>query len=554
MGEWEAFEENRPYVLEELRKGFLDYAEVLSHVAETRFFEFLLGDGYLDTLAADYPTPRRKEEVPLAVYIASELTLRLHGATGFAAYPFVIHAGGLKEALRQAEVKYDRPGGRARLNCLGYNDKNDYPRLTPCDDDFLRKMARDTKAAALMNWFGQAAPRLYRDMGMLDDEGIFLADGSHLFVPDNEDYEGSAVGFFDEHNHFVNDRETRTPEQLRRCRWRRYYGSVSLLHTNRSQTCFLYAGQRVLWKAESESPPLGAMVDQAVQSLGSKRFKLLIHDKGFIDGERMGRFKTDYGIDSVFPLKAGMLDWEDAKRLASLDGHPWQVWRPPPPPPQVEPATRPEAIRKRERKRQATLRERRAAAAAVAPPIRVDRVELKAIRSLKLWDTCPVPVHVVLLREFRTDGSCSEWALATTRDVNDPLEIWDYYKMRTAIEERHRQMKCFWDLTNFRSRAYSLVVNQAVFMVLAYSLMQCFLVKVEREELTGATRRRLLEQLLPDGHKVSVYRDNCVGYFTPLQLLSEVLMLSEGPKRRLQGTVRRLCSSALAAPELRSRS
>ncbi len=552
MGEWEAFEEDRPYVLEELRKGFLDYVEVLSHVEETRFFELLLGGGHLDGLAESYPTPRQKEEVPLAVYIASELTLRLHGATGFAAYPFVIHAGGLKEALRQAEVKYDAPGGRARLNCAGYNEKNEYPRQTPCHPDFLRKLARDTDATALMRWFGQAAPRVYRDLGLLDDEGILIADGSHLFVPDNPGYEGSGVGFFDEHNHFVKDRASLTPEQAKRCRWRRYYGSVSLLHTNRAQTYSLYVGQRVLWEAESESPSLGSMVDEAVQAMGPKRGKLLIHDKGFIDGARTARFKTDYGIDSVFPLKAGMLDWEDARRLASLDGPPWQVWRPPPPPAPVEPATRPERIRKRERKRQATLRERRAAAEAVVPPVRVDRVELKAIRSMRLWDTCSVPVHVVLLREFRTDGSCSEWALATTREFGEPLEIWADYQLRPAIEENHRQMKCFWDLTNFRSRAYSLVVNQTVFMVLAYSLMQCFLVKVEREDLTGVTRRRLLEQLLPTGHKVSVYRDNYVGYFTPLELLSEVLKLSEGPKRRLMGIVQRLCGSALAPPELRN--
>mgnify|MGYP001580605193 CR=1 FL=1 len=549
MGGWEAFEENREYVLSELRKGFLDYAEVLSHVAETRFFEFLLGGGHLEALAECYPTPRKKEEVPLAVYLASELTLRLHGATGFSAYPFVIHAGGLKEALRQAQVKYDSAGGRAQLDCAGYNDKNDYSRNTPCHHDFLRKMARDTDATALMKWFGQAAPRLYRDLGMLDEEGIFIVDGSHLFVPDNESYEGSAVGFFDEHNHFVKDRASLTAEQLKRCRWRRYYGSVSLLHTNRAQTCFLYAGQRVLWEAESESPPLDSLVDEAVRAMGPKRLKLLIHDKGFINGKRTGRFKERYGIDSVFPLKQDMLDWEDARRLAGFDGQAWQVWRPPPPLTPAVPAGRPEHIRRRERRRQETLRKRREEAA-VAPPLRVDRVELKVIRQMKLWEACPVPLQVVLLREFRTDGSCSEWALATTREVNDPMEIWNYYKMRSTIEERHRQMKCFWDLTHFRSRAYSLVVNQAIFMVLAYSLMQCFLVKVEREELTGATRRRLLEQLLPDGHKVSVYRDNYVGYLTPLELLSEALHLSEGPKRRLMGTVRRLCGSALAAPEL----
>lgn len=552
MGAWEAFEEDREYVLAELRKGFLDYVEVLSHVAETRFFEFLLSGGHLDALADGYPSPRKKQEVPLAVYLASELTLRLHGATGFAAYPFVIHAGGLKEALRPAQVKVDAPGGRARLDCVGYNEKNDYPRQTPCHHDFLRKMARDTNATALMHWFGQAAPRLYRDLGMLDPEGIFLADGSHLFVPDNEGYEGSAVGFFDEHNQFVKDRGSLTAEQLKRCRWRRYYGSVSLLHTNRAQTCFLYAGQRVLWEAESESPPLDSLVDEAVRAMGTKRMKILIHDKGFINGRRTGRFKQDYGIDSVFPLKHGMLDWEDAKRLADLDDRAWSVWQPPPPPTPIEPASRPEHIRRRERRRQATRRAQRDAAA-LAPPIRVDRVELKAVRGMHLSETCPVPLQVVLLREFRTDGSCSEWALATTREVEDPIEIWNYYKLRSAIEERHRQMKCFWDLTQFRSRAYSLVANQVIFMVLAYSLMQCFLVKVEREELTGTTRRRLLDQLLPDGQKVSVYRDNYVGYMTPLELLSEVLKLPEGPKRRLLGTVARLCSSALAAPELRRR-
>jgi hypothetical protein len=196
MGSWEAFEEDRPYVLKELRKGFLDYAEVLSQVEETRFFEFLLSGGHLDSLADSYPSPRKKHDVPLAVYIASELTLRLHGATGFAAYPFVIHAGGLKAALRQARLKYDAAGGRSRLDCPGYNEKNDYSRQTPCDQDYLRKLARDTKDKALMHWFGQATPRLYRDLGVLDEEGIVIVDGSHLFVPDNERYEGSAVGFF----------------------------------------------------------------------------------------------------------------------------------------------------------------------------------------------------------------------------------------------------------------------------------------------------------------------------------------------------------------------
>lgn len=553
MPAWEGFEENRSYVLEQLRKGFLDYVEILSHVTETRFFEFFLGNGYLEALAQSYPTPRKKEEVPLLVYLASELSLRLHGATGFSAYPFVIHAGGLKEALRQAVLKQERPGGRERWTFAGYNKKNAYERTTPCDQDFLRKLAKDTQPERLMHWFGHAAPALYRKMGMIDDAGIFVVDGSYLFVPDNPRYEDSAVGFFDEHNHLVGRKDELTPEALRRCRYRRYYGSVSLLHTNPTQNYFLYTSQRVLRGAASENPPMGSMVEQAVQALGGGKIKTLIHDRGFIDGRRTGRLNLDHGIDSVFPLKAGMQIWEDAKTLAELDERPWQVWRPSPPPAPAVPPQRPGRIRRREERRQHTLRARREQAAGPAEPS-IDRVELKAIRYTRLWEACEVPLHVVVLRKFLTNGERFEWGLATTRDFTEPLEIWNLYQVRPSIEERHRQLKCFWDLTHFRSPDFALVVNQVIFSVLTYSLMQVFLHKAQREELTGVTRRRLLEQLLPDGEKVTMFYNNYVGYFTATEYSEELLGLTEGPRRRLLGTIRRLRRNALRPPPLPTRS
>ena len=40
------------------------------------------------------------------------------------------------------------------------------------------------------------------------------------------------------------------------------------------------------------------------------------------------------------------------------------------------------------------------------------------------------------------------------------------YGLRTDIEERHRQVKCFWDLTRIHSTAWSLIVNQLVFVCL----------------------------------------------------------------------------------------
>jgi len=85
-----------------------------------------------------------------------------------------------------------------------------------------------------------------------------------------------------------------------------------------------------------------------------------------------------------------------------------------------------------------------------------------------LWDTCDVPINVVLMREHMSDGTCSEWGLMTTREVDDPLEIRELYELRPSCEEGWRQTKCYWDMTSFRSPAFSLVVNQVVFVLLAY--------------------------------------------------------------------------------------
>jgi len=39
-------------------------------------------------LASSYPTPRKKEEVPVWIYLSSELSLKLHGAQGCFALTF----------------------------------------------------------------------------------------------------------------------------------------------------------------------------------------------------------------------------------------------------------------------------------------------------------------------------------------------------------------------------------------------------------------------------------------------------------------------------------
>ena len=74
---------DRPFVLDALSRGEIDYLENVSEAAEAGFFRHLIRRDVLNRLAEHYPTPRKKQEVPVWLYLASELTLKLHGSQSY---------------------------------------------------------------------------------------------------------------------------------------------------------------------------------------------------------------------------------------------------------------------------------------------------------------------------------------------------------------------------------------------------------------------------------------------------------------------------------------
>ena len=170
------FEENKPFVLEALGNGEFDYMEAASEVFEADFFRFIKARALLDELAETCPTPRKKEDVPFWFYVASNLSMRLHGVNAFDAFPMVVRCGGMLQAFGpQAGRKVVHPAtGETTILCEGFNQKNHYERETPCDPDFLRKVAKDTDAQALMGWFNRDVVRVFRKHRGFDPEGIFI--------------------------------------------------------------------------------------------------------------------------------------------------------------------------------------------------------------------------------------------------------------------------------------------------------------------------------------------------------------------------------------------
>ena len=91
------------------------------------------------------------------MYLCSQLSLRLHGQHSFHSYPLIVRDGGLVDALglEVARRQVDPESGNLTVECAGFNDRNLYPRQTPCDQDFLRKLARDTEPGQLEEWYNR---------------------------------------------------------------------------------------------------------------------------------------------------------------------------------------------------------------------------------------------------------------------------------------------------------------------------------------------------------------------------------------------------------------
>src|SRR2546425_6569608 len=83
--------------------------------------------------------------------------MRFHGVHQFNAYPYVVRAGGMVQAFgpKMGQKAIHPDTGDITLSCEGFNEKNDYDRQTPCDQDYLRKMARRTDADLLHQWFNR---------------------------------------------------------------------------------------------------------------------------------------------------------------------------------------------------------------------------------------------------------------------------------------------------------------------------------------------------------------------------------------------------------------
>ena len=493
----------------------------------------------LQALAEELPTARKKLEVPLWFELAANLSLKLHLENSYAAFEQVVQCGGLLSALppERASKHLDPQTQEIWIECQGFNQKNHYARKTPCDDDTLRQAVKDVTAAQWQKWFNGTVQQVFQRYGFFDPQGLFLGDGSYLFVPDNEAYEGSVVMWFDAHNHPV-EYEKRNAQERKKAHRERCYKLVSLVHVRGDAS--VYAALAVVPGNAHECPVLCQLVEQLVQAVGKGVIKLLIVDRGLIDGPNISRCQKEWAIEVLIPMKKNMDIWTDAWALGRQA--PWQKITPPaavPPPPVPE---RPEVIVRREAKRQQTLEPKRPAP---DPAEVLQEREGCWIEGFNSWTAATVPIHVLLIRERYGDGHVDEWGLMTTRKYREIQKPREDYQLRVKIEERHRILKCFHDLSDFRSCRFNTIAAQVIFILLSYTLRQWQLWKCHREELAGVTPGLIHRRLNLRKEYVVIYLAHAYARLPLVRFTREVLELEPKARAKALAKIRQLEQSLL---------
>lgn len=477
------YKENKSKVVADIKEGRLDYAELSQWSFQDKFFAFLLATRFFEVCGASYPTPRKKEEVPIWFLLMCMVQMKLHTTAAFHKLPGILRNGPI-----MSRVKFNIGGVKG-----GFNNKNQKDRDIPIDFDTARKFFKDTDSFRLESWHNHDVQKFIKHNRGFDKHGIFILDQTHVVVPDNPNYKDAVWMAVDEHGQRI-DTSNMTEEQKKVIRYRLCYSLSELMHVGKEDKNFIFAGYKLSPGNQDDLADGKILIKEFVAAVGKDVMKLLITDRGYIDGEFITTIKEDLGSDVLMPLRQNMTALTDSIQIAESLEYKWTEYS-------------------RYTKDGVTYLE-----------------EVAVIEEMRMWDKCRVPLYVSIMRTTGSNGKKQYWGLAATFKPQYAKEAFELYALRTQIEERHRQVKTFWNIREFTSPNASLIEAHVLFTLLTYSMIQLYLTKNHLQELTNKTIQTLHHEESLGTNAVITYSNE---YFAVIDLsdYSEILVNLEGDAR-----------------------
>jgi len=478
------YTQNKEEVRNSLVSGNIDYGSFSKMGFVDEFFAFLFATDFFTFCEQTYPSPRAKVEVPPWFILASLVAAKMYGEEAFSNIPYVLGNGTILKML-----------GLNLGPVPGFNNKNRKERNYPADQDTIRKFFKDTDPDKLVSWFNWDFSSWMRARGAYSS-GLFIEDASYIQVPGSTNYQNTGYIWLDEDGNLTE--EGAPGARLCQC-----YKLSSLLTVDREASYYIYAGARLDLGNVRGLDEGRDIIDGFVGNGGY--INTLLLDRGYIDGPTLSHYRKDYKINWVIPLKSNMAAYGDTVGLARTKGVDWKLYN---------------------------LEQN-------SDGFTEKKEEVATFFNIGTWESLSCPLHVSVKRE--TDyksGEVSYFVLAHSKEYKYPEEAFVLYAKRTAIEERHRQLKGFWDLEKFNSPAFSLVVTQVLFKLVTYSLVQLYLKRADMAELANKTISTIKKKERAGECVVILYSGPHYGVFD-LDEYSFILMkLKDDAKKRLRGKIR----------------
>jgi len=503
-GEVILFQENKVEVRKRLKDGRIDYLDLTSWSFQDRLFGFLIEERFFEWCASSYPTPRERENIPVWFLLACVIQMKLHRTAAFRRLEYILRSGSI---LTRVKFNMGATGG-------GFNEKNKNGREIPIDQDTARKFFTDTEASGVQDWYNIDVQKwLRRHRGYSDKEGIFILDPTLISLPDNPHYREAALLALDREGRYV-DVKKLSPQERKRFKYTRAYQLTLLLHWSRQDDYFMFAGGHLGKGDESGLKRGEALIDQFVSQIGKGVIRFLIMDREFIDGAMINRFKKTHGIDCLVPLKSNMHALLDALGISKIEEVKWWVY---------------------EEVKDETGRV-------------VEVEEVAGVGRVESWESCEVPLYVVLVRTRKADGRSETWALASTKEYRDPRLARELYKGRMQIEERIDQIKNGWWVGCFTTPNFNADVVHVFFVLLTYTLIQLYLKTTHHEELATQTIETLKQEERLGKDAVIVYAEKYFAVFDLDEYTDIILYLKTAARERMRRWIKRFRRNKIRAP------
>jgi hypothetical protein len=229
----------------------------------------------------------------------------------------------------------------------------------------------------------------------------------------------------------------------------------------------------------------------------------LIVDRGYIDGPLIGTMKQTYKVDVLIPLKSSMNDFQDALQIART-----QEW---------------------------TTTEHKTDSDGKV----LRKTLTTCVKQMDLWEDCPIPLDTYVSETTRWSTSKQayetyHWVLAATKSYPSEAAAIARYRLRTDVEERFRQLKCFWNIADFTSPAPGLMEAQICFILLTYSLLQLYLRRRDLRDLTHRVIQTLRNEERLGLDAVLVYVEDAYGVYNFDDYSLTLMNLDSEPRDKLK--------------------